>query len=118
MSAITLDFLHGRPACGKDTQANLLLLDIAHSSKVSGVYRSAFTQTGSYTKYHDLVKPYIKPLGQGIDIPGKVVADILADIIKNAREQGITTLLICGLLRTPDHKKAIDELLKGDHELT
>jgi len=114
---MTLNFIHGRPACGKDTQVDMLTRTIPHSAKVSGVYRSAFTQKGQYAKYHEVVAPYIKPIGQGIDIPGKVVADIFEGIILDNKKRGIDTLFICGLPRTVDHKRAIDVFLETYHEL-
>ncbi len=111
---ITINFLHGRPAVGKDTQADLLTQKIPSSIKISGVYRSAFTQEGPYAKYYHLVAPYIKPLGQGIDIPGLAVSKILKDIVENKTAEGISTFIVCGLLRTVDHKKAIDMWLANE----
>lgn len=104
-----LVFIHGRPACGKDTQADLITSILPKATKISGVYRSAFTQRGMYEKYHSLVFPYIKPLGKGINIPGQVVADILEDIVTERSQQDYELFLICGLIRTIDHKRAIEE---------
>lgn len=110
-----INFLHGRPACGKDSQADLLVKDILNSSKVSGVYRSAFTKLGPYAKYHEIVKPYMLPLGEGIEIPGIQVVRILEGIVEDEQTRGIETLFVCGLLRSLDHLKAVDNLFSA-HE--
>lgn len=110
-----LVFIHGRPACGKDTQSDLITASFPNSYKISGVYRSAFTQVGDYAQYHDQVSPYIKPLGKGIDIPGHAVINILNDIVESKPSNNDTVFLICGLLRTIDHKNKLYELM-GDRD--
>lgn len=112
-----LIFIHGRPACGKDTQVDLIMKSIHSSYKISGVYRSAFTRTDEYSKFYDLVAPHMKPLGKGIDIPGKVVVDILSQIIDDRSACGDKTLFVCGLIRTIDHKRALDSFFLDKSEL-
>jgi len=112
-----LIFVHGRPACGKDTQVDLVVNSVIGAYKISGVYRSAFTRTGEYAKFHNLVAPHIKPLGKGIDIPGKVVVDILCQIVDDRSFHGDDVLFVCGLIRTVDHKRALDTFLAQKNEL-
>lgn len=113
-----LIFVHGRPACGKDTLVDFIINSTTGTHKISGVYRSAFTRTGEYARLHDLVAPYMKPIGKGIDIPGKVVMDILHNIIDDRSSHGDEALFVCGLIRTVDHKKALDVFLSQKSEIT
>ena len=118
MTLITLNFIHGRPGCGKDTQADLLTMVTPHSLKASGIYRGAYTKQGQFARYHDLVAPFIKPLGQGIDMPAKTVNFILKDIVKRGRADGFSSFFICGLLRATSHKEAIDQWLTQTPEVS
>ena len=118
MALITLNFIHGRPGSGKDTQADLLTKITPHALKVSGIYRSAYTKQGPFERYHDLVAPYIKPLGLGIDMPAKTVSFILQDIVKRGRADGFSSFFICGLLRATSHKEAVDQWLNQNPEVS
>jgi len=113
---INIIFFHGKPASGKDTQANLLIDLLPSCHIVSGVYRSAFTQKGKYAKYHKTVKPCIQPFGKGIDIPGETVAQLLRNIVVDELKTGSETLIVCGLPRTIDHLAAIDAMIKRESE--
>jgi len=100
---LELLFFHGKPASGKDAQAAKLAAEFPDCGIISGVFRSAFTSTGQFAKYHDIVAPHILPLGKGIDIPGVTIAELLRNIISDNIETGKRALIVCGLLRTPSH---------------
>lgn len=113
---LELLFFHGKPASGKDTQAEILSSEVPTFGVVSGVFRSAFTSIGMYAKYHDIVAPHILPLGKGIDIPGLTIANLLKSIIIDNIKLGKRGLIVCGLLRTPSHLIETQKWLSTQNE--
>jgi adenylate kinase family enzyme len=111
---VDLIFFHGKPASGKDTQANRVIQYIPSCVKVSGVYRSTITKTGEFAKYHSMVKPYILPIGEGIDIPGQIVSQLLQSIVGDKMKEGARTIVVCGLLRTCDHLINVDKWIDSE----
>jgi adenylate kinase family enzyme len=102
-------FLHGKPAIGKDAQANLLKHSFPKSRKVSGIYRSAIKGEGEFAQFHDEIKPHTLPMGEGVNIPGELVVKMLDSAVQKGIAEGDDTFIFCGILRNTEHLKSVDE---------
>ncbi len=111
-------FINGRGSSGKDTQADLLVVDNPRSSRIStgDIYRGAKTPEGIYGRFHEQVKPYIAQVDKGGYIPDEVMLPIVGDVIEEQLEEGKDTFVFTGFPRTLGQLESVDTYIQSLQE--
>lgn len=111
--ALHFIFINGKPAAGKDTQADMLVEEIPHSVNISTgfVLRSALSKMPGYERFYEIVKPYSHEINNRINIPDNVIMEIVPPLIEDNVAEGTTTFLFAGFPRTIPQLNAIDSYL-------
>lgn len=109
-SLLNFVFINGRNGAGKDTQAALLVGSKPEAVQIStgDLFRAAIHPGG---KYHEKVAPFIESVNNGQLLPDTVMLGIVAEEIKNYREDGKTDFIFTGFPRTVDQLHAVDDWL-------
>jgi adenylate kinase len=114
-SALNFIFINGRGSSGKDTQADLLLVENPKAIRIStgDIVRGAMTPDGQYGRFYKQIEPYIEQSHHGGLIPDKVILPIVNQIIEEKIAEGKNTFIFTGFPRTEEQLFNVEKNTKS-----
>lgn len=106
-------FIEGKPAIGKDTQADLLVEKIPSSIKIStgDIVRGAKTPTGEYGRFYSIFKPFFEEVDSGLLLPDDLILYAMDQVIHDHIDAKKRDFLLTGFPRTINQLEAVDKWL-------
>ena len=116
METPTFIFINGKKACGKDTQADLLvktLGDKAIKLSTGEVYRKARDYDPEFVEFRPIIEPYIDMVdNQGKYYPPAVAMEIVEKLVAKRMAEGKEIFVLTGFPRNLEQLELTDALLK------
>ena len=116
MEPNTFIFINGKKACGKDTQADLLVENMgSRAIKLSTgeVYRKARDFDPEFVEFRPIIEPYIDLVdNQGKYYPPEVAMEIVEKLVVKRMSEGKNVFVFTGFPRNLEQLELTNNLLK------